>query len=214
MAGIDLSPDMVERLRQKPGGADIDVGIGDFAVTRVAGDFSLVALVFNTINNLTTQDAQVACFRNAAAHLDLGGRFVIDVAFRPFAISRPVNTSERSVPTLGMPVLRNTPTSSSRRSRRTTITCVRIGSVWSRYRSVSGRPSSTSWRSLRGCGRSNDGKTSADPRSPATRPATSRSGSAPSDHGPARGCRRLARRHDNGASAASSMSRHCRGCPG
>ena len=79
VAGIDLSPDMVERLRQKPGGADIDVVIGDFAVARVAGDFSLVALVFNTINNLTTQDAQVACFRNAAAHLDLGGRFVIDV---------------------------------------------------------------------------------------------------------------------------------------
>ena len=79
VAGIDLSPAMVARLRDKPGGADIEVVIGDFATTRVAGDFSLVVLVFNTINNLTTQDAQVACFRNAAAHLDLGGRFVIDV---------------------------------------------------------------------------------------------------------------------------------------
>lgn len=79
VAGIDLSTAMVERLREKPGGDDIDVVIGDFATTRVDGEFSLVVLVFNTIMNLTTQDAQVACVRNAAAHLEIGGRFVIDV---------------------------------------------------------------------------------------------------------------------------------------
>ena len=79
VAGIDLSEAMVAQLREKPGGADLQVVIGDFATTRVDGHFSLVALVFNTINNLVTQRAQVACFRNAAAHLDLGGRFVIDV---------------------------------------------------------------------------------------------------------------------------------------
>src|SRR5579862_3918794 len=60
VAGIDLSPDMVARLRSKPGGAEIPVAIGDFASTTVEGDFSLVYLVFNTINNLTAQDAQVA----------------------------------------------------------------------------------------------------------------------------------------------------------
>jgi SAM-dependent methyltransferase len=77
--GIDLSSAMVERLRAKPGGDAIPVTIGDFASTRVDGSFSLVYLVFNTIGNLTTQAAQVACFRNAAAHLEPGGCFVIEV---------------------------------------------------------------------------------------------------------------------------------------
>jgi SAM-dependent methyltransferase len=77
--GIDLSPDMVAQLRAKPGGEDIPVAIGDFATTRVDGTFSLAYVVFNTINNLTTQDAQVACFENVAAHLEPGGCFVIEV---------------------------------------------------------------------------------------------------------------------------------------
>jgi SAM-dependent methyltransferase len=77
--GIDLSRAMVARLRGKPGGDDIGVTIGDFATTRVDGSFSLAYLVFNTIMNLTTQAAQVACFRNVAAHLEPGGRFVIEV---------------------------------------------------------------------------------------------------------------------------------------
>jgi SAM-dependent methyltransferase len=77
--GIDLSPEMVARLRQKPGAKAIPVAIGDFATTRVDGTFALVYLVFNTIMNLTTQDEQVACFQNAAAHLEPGGRFVIEV---------------------------------------------------------------------------------------------------------------------------------------
>ena len=79
MHGIDLSRAMVARLRAKPGGDAIPVAIGDIATTRVDGTFSLVYLVFNTIENLTTQDAQVACFRNAAAHLEPGGCFVIEV---------------------------------------------------------------------------------------------------------------------------------------
>jgi SAM-dependent methyltransferase len=77
--GIDLSRPMVARLRAKPGGEEINVSIGDFAATSVEGSFSLVYLICNTIMNLTTQKAQVACFRNAAAHLDVGGRFVIKV---------------------------------------------------------------------------------------------------------------------------------------
>jgi SAM-dependent methyltransferase len=76
--GIDLSRAMVARLRAKPGGETIGVTIGDFAATRAGGGFSLAYLVFNTIMNLTTQDAQVACFRNAAAHLSPGGCFVIE----------------------------------------------------------------------------------------------------------------------------------------
>jgi Methyltransferase domain len=78
VAGIDDSEAMVSRLRAKPGAETIDVAIGDMTTTRVDGEFSLVYLVFNTIFNLTTQDAQVACFENAAAHLSGGGRFVIE----------------------------------------------------------------------------------------------------------------------------------------
>lgn len=77
--GIDLSRAMVARLRAKPGGDAIGVTIGDFATTRVDGTFAVAYLVYNTIMNLTTQDAQVACFRNAAGHLRPGGRFVIEV---------------------------------------------------------------------------------------------------------------------------------------
>jgi SAM-dependent methyltransferase len=76
--GIDLSRAMVARLRAKPGGEAIPVAIGDIATTTMDGTFSLAYLVFNTIMNLTTQDAQVACFRNAAAHLEPGGCFVIE----------------------------------------------------------------------------------------------------------------------------------------
>jgi SAM-dependent methyltransferase len=77
--GIDLSAAMVARLRAKPGGDRLDVTIGDFATTRVDGTFRLVYLVFNTIMNLTAQDDQVACFLNAAAHLEPGGCFVVEV---------------------------------------------------------------------------------------------------------------------------------------
>ena len=77
--GIDLSRAMVARLRAKPGGDAIGVTIGDFATDRVDGTFSVAYLVFNTIMNLTTQEAQVACFRNVAAHLAPGGCFVIEV---------------------------------------------------------------------------------------------------------------------------------------
>jgi hypothetical protein len=79
VVGIDLSEAMLAQLRQKPGGDAIDVTVGDFATTRVDGSFALVYLVFNTINNLVTQEAQVACFANAAAHLTPGGSFVMEV---------------------------------------------------------------------------------------------------------------------------------------
>ena len=77
--GIDLSEAMVAQLHAKPGADRIGVTIGNFATTRVDATFSVAYLVFNTINNLTTQDEQVACFENVAAHLDQGGTFVIEV---------------------------------------------------------------------------------------------------------------------------------------
>jgi SAM-dependent methyltransferase len=78
VAGIDNSEAMLAQLRAKPGAEAIEAVAGDMATTRLDGEFSLVYLVFNTIFNLTTQDAQVACFANAAAHLRPGGRFVIE----------------------------------------------------------------------------------------------------------------------------------------
>jgi len=77
--GIELSEAMVARLRAKPGGQEIEVTRGDFAQAKVGGTFRLAYLVFNTIMNLTTQAAQVACFRNVAQHLEPGGTFVIEV---------------------------------------------------------------------------------------------------------------------------------------
>jgi SAM-dependent methyltransferase len=97
--GIDLSEAMVARLQAKPGAEAIGVTIGDFATTKVEGTFTLAYLVYNTIQNLTTQEAQVACFQNVAAHLEPGGCFVIEVGvpdlqrlpfgetIRPFALS-------------------------------------------------------------------------------------------------------------------------------
>ncbi len=97
--GIDLSPDMVARLRAKPGGESIPVTVGDFASATVDGAFALAYLVFNTVMNLTGQNQQVACFRNAAHHLHPGGVFVVEVGVpdlqrlppgeraRPFRIS-------------------------------------------------------------------------------------------------------------------------------
>jgi len=77
--GIDISRAMIRQMQAKPGGSDIPVVVGDFSSVRVPGSFRLVYLVYNTIQNVTTQAAQVATFANAAAHLEPGGVFVIEV---------------------------------------------------------------------------------------------------------------------------------------
>ena len=97
--GIELSSAMAAQLAAKPGGDAIGVTIGDFATTTVDGPFALVYLVFNTIMNLTTQAEQVACFRNAAAHLEPGGRFV-DRGDGPGAAAAPAG---RDLPRLLRP---------------------------------------------------------------------------------------------------------------
>jgi SAM-dependent methyltransferase len=76
--GIELSDAMVARLRAQPGGSDVGVTTGDFASVTVGDAFRVVYLVRNTITNLTSQDEQVAAFRNAAAQLAPGGCFVIE----------------------------------------------------------------------------------------------------------------------------------------
>jgi len=79
VSGIEFSPAMADRLRAKDDEHRVAVTIGDMTTTRVDGTFRLVYLVFNTIGNVETQERQVACFRNAAAHLERGGFFLIEV---------------------------------------------------------------------------------------------------------------------------------------
>jgi SAM-dependent methyltransferase len=93
--GIELSADMVEQLRAKPGGEAIPVTIGDMATTRLGRAFPLVYLVYNTISNLLTQTEQVACFESAAAHLEPGGCFVIECFVPPLQRLQP---GERFLP--------------------------------------------------------------------------------------------------------------------
>jgi SAM-dependent methyltransferase len=83
--GIDASEAMVEKLREKPGGADIPVTVGDFASVDVEGSFSVVYVVFNTFFALLTQEDQVRCFENVARRLDEGGAFVVEAFVPDFA---------------------------------------------------------------------------------------------------------------------------------
>jgi SAM-dependent methyltransferase len=85
--GIDISPAMVAKLRAKPGGDQISVTIGDFADVPVQGSYRLVFVVFNTLFNLGTQEDQVHCFENVAAHLTDDGSFVVE-AFVPSFLYR------------------------------------------------------------------------------------------------------------------------------
>jgi SAM-dependent methyltransferase len=93
VSGIELSSDMAAQLKKKPGTESIDVTIGDMTSTRVDGTFRLVYLVFNTIGNLLSQDEQVECFCNAAAHLEPGGCFVIEVIVPPLRRLPPGESS-------------------------------------------------------------------------------------------------------------------------
>jgi len=94
--GIDLSPSMVARLRAKPGAEDIEVRIGDFATTMVDGAFSVAYLVVNTIMNLTTQEEQVACFRNVRRIWSRAAASSSRSAFRSCSDCRPARPSAPS----------------------------------------------------------------------------------------------------------------------
>jgi SAM-dependent methyltransferase len=94
VSGIDLSPQMLAQLRAKPGADAVPVTVGDFTSTAVEGaPFRLVYLVYNTIQNVTTQDDQVACFTNAARQLEPGGCFVVEVEVPPLRLLPPGETA-------------------------------------------------------------------------------------------------------------------------
>jgi len=78
VSGIDFSHAMVEQLKKQPGGGDVATTLGDFADVPVAGKFSLVYIVWNSLFNLLTQEEQVRCFTNVASRLAGGGTFLIE----------------------------------------------------------------------------------------------------------------------------------------
>ena len=86
--GIELSPHMVDRLREKPRGRSVHVVVDDMSRAATGRRYGLVYLVYNTIGNLLTQDDQVRCFENAARHLTDDGVFVLECRV-PNAPSRP-----------------------------------------------------------------------------------------------------------------------------
>jgi SAM-dependent methyltransferase len=86
--GIELSQDMVDRMREKPDGDNVQVTMGDTSRVTTGRTYGLVYLVYNTIGNLLTQDDQVRCFQNAARHLTDGGVFVLECRV-PTAPARP-----------------------------------------------------------------------------------------------------------------------------
>ena len=106
VVGIDLSPAMVARLRSKPGGdeASIPVILGDMTTAQApgAGSFRLVFLAYNSLMNLTTQEAQVACFQNAAAHLAPGGHFLVEMPFPGLRRGERFTVFDRSDTHLGI----------------------------------------------------------------------------------------------------------------
>jgi SAM-dependent methyltransferase len=105
--GIEQSAAMVDRLRAKPKGRDLDVTIGDMSTVTLAGRYSLVYLIFNTIHNLLTQDEQVRCFENAARHLNDEGVFVVETGV-PWDGPRKGNHVD--VPNVGLDEVRISPT--------------------------------------------------------------------------------------------------------
>jgi hypothetical protein len=122
--GIDASPAIVERMRAKPGGEAIPVTIGDMAEVPVEGEYSLVFVVFTTFFMLTTQEAQRRCFRNVAAHLPPGGRFLLHV-FVPDA-SRIEQGQHLGVKSAGLDMVRLDASVFDAVAQRTDTTQIRI----------------------------------------------------------------------------------------
>ena len=111
--GVDISPEMVAQLRNKPGGDRISVTIGDFADVPVPGTYRLIYVVFNTLFNLLTQEDQVRCFENVAAHLTDDGSFVIEAGSPAFLYGlrndQHVDAESIEVDSVKLDVLRHDP---------------------------------------------------------------------------------------------------------
>src|ERR687894_722419 len=111
--GVDLSPAMIRRMRSKPGGDRIPVTTGDFADVPVKGNYRLIYVVFNTLFNLLTQEDQMRCFENVAAHLTDDGSFVIEAGSPAFLYGlrndQHVDAESIEFDTVQLDVLRHDP---------------------------------------------------------------------------------------------------------
>jgi SAM-dependent methyltransferase len=111
--GVDISPAMVERLRAKAGGDQMSVTIGNFADVPVPGTYRLIYVVFNTLFNLLTQEDQVRCFENVAAHLTDDGSFVVEAGSPAFLYGlrddQHVDAESVEVDAVRLDVLRHDP---------------------------------------------------------------------------------------------------------
>ncbi len=137
--GVDFSPAMVERLRQKPGGDRLAVTLGDFADVPVSGSYRLIYIVFNTLFNLLTQDEQVRCFGNVATHLTAEGVFVVE-AFVPAFLYRLRNNQYVDAEAIGvdkvrLDVGRHDPVAQTLDESHVTLTArgVRVAPIVTRY---------------------------------------------------------------------------------
>src|SRR4030095_13983880 len=137
--GVDISPAMVAQLRTKPGGDRISVTIGDFADVPVPGIYRLIYVVFNTLFNLLTQEDQVRCFENVAAHLTDDGSFVIEAGSPAFLYrlrnDQYVDAESIEVDAVGLDVLRHDPAKQMLDESHVSIsgTGVRLNPVVQRY---------------------------------------------------------------------------------
>ena len=137
--GIDISPDMVDQLRGKPGGEAMSVTIGDFADVPVTGTYRLIFVVANTLFNLLTQDDQVRCFENVAAHLTDEGLFVIEAGSPDFLYRLPdhqyVNAEQIEVDEVRLDVARHDPVTQVLEESHVTLTRegVRLNPIVTRY---------------------------------------------------------------------------------
>jgi SAM-dependent methyltransferase len=166
--GIELSQDMVDRMREKPDGNTVEVTIGDMSRVTTGRTYGLVYLVYNTIGNLLTQDDQVGCFQNAAHHLADDGVFVLECRV-PTAPSRPghqyVDAEHIGVDHVELDVCRYDPvtqildeTTSASAPRASS--SARSGCAWPT------RPSSTSWLASPASGCVNVGEAGTASRTP------------------------------------------------
>ncbi len=137
--GIDISPAMVERLHGKPGGEQLQVEIGDFADVAVSDRYALIFVAWNSFFNLLTQDDQVRCFENVAAHLTDAGLFAIE-AYTPAFLYRlrdnqEVSTEAIEVDEVRIGVLRHDPATQSLEQSHVAITSsgIRLNPVVQRY---------------------------------------------------------------------------------
>ncbi len=136
--GIDASQEMLELLQNKPGGEAVATSLGDIEDVDVEGEFDLILLVFNTLFALTTQQAQVRCFQNAAHHLGPDGVFVIE-AFVPdlsrFDGGQTVRASRVQTDRIGLEVSKHDAVSQTVESQHVMITegGTRLRPVYIRY---------------------------------------------------------------------------------